>query len=103
MAHTITLALATAALTLAPVAASAQNTEQRTTGVAYRDLDLTTEQGRAELDRRIDYAARQVCAIDEADLGTRILTREKRNCYRDARAQLDERFAQVIARGRGNG
>jgi UrcA family protein len=103
MAHKIVLALATAALALAPVAAGAQTTEQRTTGVTHRDLDLTTESGRAELDRRIDAAARQVCAIGETDLGTRIMTREKRTCYREAREQLDRQFAQVIARGRSNG
>lgn len=103
MAHKIIMALATAALAITPVAASAQASEQRTTGVTYRDLDLTTEAGRAELDRRIDYAARQVCAIDEADVGTRIVTREKRACYREAREQLDQRFAQMIAEGRGNG
>lgn len=100
MAHKIILALATAALSIAPVAANAATVEQRTTGVAFRDLDLTTEAGRAELDRRIDAAARQVCAIGETDVGTRIVTREKRECYREARAQLDQRFAQVISEGR---
>lgn len=103
MAHKIVLALATAALALAPVAAGAQTTEQRTTGVTHRDLDLSTETGRAELERRIDAAARQVCAIGETDLGTRIMTREKRACYREAREQLDERFARVISEGRDNG
>ena len=107
MAHKIialaAAALAPAALFLAPVAASAQSTEQRTTGVTHRDLDLATEEGRAELERRIDNAARQVCAIGETDLGTRIMTREKRTCYREAREQLDRQFARVIAEGRENG
>lgn len=100
MAHKIILALATAALVVSPVAASATTTEQRTTGVSYADLDLTTEDGRAQLDRRIDAAARQVCAIGETDLGTRIMTREKRACYREARQQLEQRFARVISEGR---
>jgi UrcA family protein len=103
MAHKIMLALATAALTIAPVAAMAQATDQRTTGVTYSDLDLSTEAGRAELERRIDTAARQVCAIGESDVGTRIVTREKRACYREAREQLDQRFARVISEGRDNG
>ena len=103
MAHKIILALATAALTIAPVAAFAQATDQRTTGVTYSDLDLSTEAGRAELERRIDSAARQVCAIGESDVGTRIVTREKRTCYREAREQLDQRFARLISEGRDNG
>lgn len=103
MAHKIALALATAALLATPVMAGAQQTEQRTVGVTYADLDLATEAGRAELDRRIDNAARSACAMGEADLGTRVMTREKRTCYRDARAQLDQRFARVIADGRNAG
>ncbi len=103
MAHKIALALATAALLATPLAASAQTTVQRTVGVTYTDLDLTTEAGRAELERRIDNAARSACAIGETDLGTRLLTREKRACYRDARAQLDQRFAQVIADSQDRG
>lgn len=103
MAYRIILALATAALAITPVAAAAQATQQRTTGVTFSDLDLATEAGREELDRRIDAAARQVCAIGESDVGTRIVTREKRTCYREARQQLEERFAQVLAQGRENG
>ncbi|MEO5705454.1 MAG: UrcA family protein [Alteraurantiacibacter sp.] len=103
MAHKIVLALATAALLATPVMAGAQRIEQRTVGVTHTDLDLATEDGRAELERRIDNAARSACAMDETDLGTRVLTREKRACYRDARAQLDQRFARVIADGRNAG
>jgi UrcA family protein len=103
MAHKIALALATAALLAAPVMAGAQQIEQRTVGVTFADLDLTTEAGRAELERRIDNAARSACAMGEADLGTRVMTREKRTCYREARAQLDQRFARVIADGRNAG
>jgi UrcA family protein len=101
MFKAISLALATvslgAALTLA-VPAAAQQRDTRTTGVTYADLDLATEEGRAELDRRIDYAARQVCGMSERTIGSNIVTRETRTCFRDAKRQLEQHFAGVIAR-----
>ena len=99
-----TLALVSASLIATPIAASAATSgEQRTTGVTYSDLDLSTEQGRAELDRRIDNAARQVCGMDDAVLGTRLPGRQERQCYREAREQLDRHFARVIEQNRGQG
>ena len=105
MHRTLALALASIALVATPLAAQAdtpRDQDQRV-GVTWRDLDLTTEQGRAELDRRIDAAARYACRMDETVLGTRIPTREQRDCYREARNQLDQRFAQVIAQSQARG
>jgi len=84
-----------AALALAP-AVSAAERGQQTTGVSYRDLDLRTDAGQAELGQRIDRAARQVCNLDESVLGTRIPSRDARACYVQAKRQLDEQFAVVM-------
>lgn len=91
--RTATFSLAAAALAIAP-AVSAEDAP-RTTGVSYADLDLSTEEGVAELDRRIDAAAKQVCGVDDVNVGTRIMTRESRKCYRSAKRQLDQHFASV--------
>lgn len=88
-----TIALAAAALTLAPAAGAKD--EPRTSGIAYGDLDLSTKEGVAELDRRIEAAAREVCGMDESTLGTRIVSRDARNCLREARRQLDQHFAKI--------
>lgn len=96
MLKTASITLA-AALTLAGTAVAAQETDTRTTGVTYRDLDLSTAEGRAELDRRIDNAARQVCGVNERQLGSNIMTRESRTCYRSAKRELEQHFAQIIA------
>ncbi|GAA0265965.1 hypothetical protein GCM10009127_01680 [Alteraurantiacibacter aestuarii] len=95
MIKTITLALASAALFAAP-AASAAERETRTTGVTHTDLDLTTEDGRAELDRRIESAAKNVCGMNERATGSNMTSREARTCYRDAKRQLDNHFAEII-------
>lgn len=89
LAFAATLALASPTL--------AQERDTRTTGVTYQDLDLSTEQGRAELAQRIDDAAKQVCGMGERSLGSNIVTRESRSCYRDAKRQLERHFAEVIA------
>ena len=105
MHRTLALALASFTLIATPLAVHAETgrDEDQRVGVTWRDLDLATEHGRAELDRRIEAAARYACRMDETVLGTRIPTREQRDCYREARNQLDQRFAQVIAQGQGRG
>ncbi|HZF45332.1 MAG TPA: UrcA family protein, partial [Sphingomonadaceae bacterium] len=63
--------------------------------VSYKDLDLTTEQGQKELDRRIDGAAREVCGMNEERTGTRIVSSDARKCYKEARKQLENRLAAL--------
>ncbi len=95
MLKTISMTLAGAAL-LATPALAAQEREQRTTGVSYQDLDLTSEDGRKELDSRIEGAAKEVCGMGERSTGSNMASRESRKCYRDAKRQLEEHFADVI-------
>lgn len=87
--------IASAAFALAP-ALSAAETDHRTTGVVYSDLDLKSETGRAELEQRIDRAAKQVCGIGESTVGTRIRSRDARECYAQAKRELDEHFAEIL-------
>ena len=88
------IAFAAAALSLATTGYAAE-TQQRTTGVSYTDLDLSTDEGKAELDNRIERAAQEVCGLGEHELGTRVRSRDARECYQNAKRQLDRHFAQV--------
>ncbi len=63
--------------------------------VTYDDLDLSSEAGQKELDHRIDNAARKVCGLDQKDVGSLIPSREARDCYRDARKQIEKRVATL--------
>ena len=91
---TIAAAATAVSMSLAP-AVSAAETEQRTTAVNYTDLDLSTAQGTQELDRRIDRAAQRVCNMDGHEVGTRVRSREARQCYQDAKRTLNQHFAQI--------
>lgn len=95
MLKTVSIALAAAAM-LASVGVAAQERDTRTAGVVYRDLDLATVEGRAELDRRIDNAAKEACGVRERQVGSNIMTRESRECYRNAKRDLERHFAQMI-------
>lgn len=96
-ANTIKLAIAAAALAIAPTAAFAGDADvvERTTKVEYNDLDLTTEAGVAELDSRIESAARAVCNINQHQVGTRVRSRDARECFTAAKSQLDRQFAAI--------
>lgn len=95
MLKNITLALAATALFAAP-AVSAQERDTRTTGVSVADLDLSTEEGRRALDQRISNAAREVCGMNEREVGSNIASRESRRCFQDAKRQMQQHFAQRI-------
>ncbi len=94
--NTLRIAIALAAALPLAVVAHAAETDQRTTGVVYDDLDLASDAGKAELNRRIDRAAKLVCGLGESTVGTRIRTREARTCYDDARRALDNHFAGIL-------
>lgn len=58
----IAAVIAAAAVSLAvPAAASAQEVGEISTSVAWNDLDVTTPTGAAQLDQRINTAARRAC------------------------------------------
>lgn len=93
------VALAAAFALATPFAASAAGVaESQTVDVQFNDLDLATEDGRAELERRLDSAARDVCGMNDKRTGTRISDRESRKCFREARGQLDRQLAAIVER-----
>lgn len=67
--------------------------------LVWKDLDLTTDAGKAELDSRIDAAATQVCSA-EAVTGTRIARGASPACLAEARDAIKARIAAKTAPGR---
>jgi UrcA family protein len=70
-----------AALSTAPAVAN-----DRAAYVTYQDIDLTSEAGQAELQARLDKAARQVCRFDANGY---LNTAEKEDaCFRATREKV---------------
>ncbi len=64
----------------------------------YNDLDLTTDAGKAELEKRIDTVMRQACP-GEAITGSRIASDpERTECMADVRRQI---MARINSRSGG--
>ena len=95
------LALALAAAALAAPAAAKD--EAPTVGVRYGDLDLTSAAGQRQLDIRLERAAREVCGFDEKMVGSHLRSQHSRECYREARRDLDQQFAQLVSRKSAGG
>jgi UrcA family protein len=95
------VALAGTLFAIQPALASAQETESM--AVTYDDLDLTSDEGREQLDRRIDKAAEKVCGADEATVGSRIRSRETRQCIRQAKRDIERNLAAIIEDNRAGG
>ena len=65
--------------------------------VHYKDLDLKTAEGKTELNRRIEKAARTVCGLDQAPTtGSRMHSRSQTDCYRNAMRQIEPQFARLV-------
>ncbi len=92
--YAMALALAATGIVLSPAIASAQ--DERSASISYSDLDLTTEDGIAALNQRIERAARYVCGLDDVNLGTRLRSREARQCVSEARENIEESLAEVV-------
>ncbi len=81
---TIGLVLAAvSALVAVPATASPEGVKR----VAYADLQLETEAGRAELQRRLDRAVRSICSVDGVPQSTALEAEEAR-CIADTSASL---------------
>ncbi len=65
--------------------------------VSYDDLDLSTAKGQAELAKRVDEAARQVCSANSIKTGTILRSKAEKECYRDTREKLQDRVAALSA------
>lgn len=103
--QTANAAIASVAATLAlcamtPPAIAAAPAAENAREVRYSDLNLKSEEGRAELSRRIERAARAACGLDTLETGSRIRSQSKEKCYRDALRQIEPQFARIIETGR---
>ena len=91
------IAAAAAALAAGPAAASAPPTEF----VSYHDLNLAGPDGQAQLQDRLDKAARRVCRFDDSG---QIRTADEENaCYRASRQQAAVQMAQAVSEERRGG
>ena len=82
-------ALATA-MTAGPALAG-----ERAEHVPYRDLDLATLEGQAELQQRLDSAARRVCRF--ADDGQLVTPADENACFRATRKTVDIQLARLTS------
>ena len=99
------IAAAAAALCLtAPIAVSAQEVGEVTTSVAWNDLDVTTPAGAAQLDQRINTAARRACRGVRATGTNMSQTAFCRSQIRDSvMARMDEPTREGYAQARAQG
>lgn len=90
--------LAAALVATFPAAAQAAELQFRQT-VAYGDLDLTTVEGTAELDRRIKRAANRVCR--QTALFYHMPPSVRPTCWRLTYAETKSSIELAIAEARG--
>lgn len=91
MIKTALLAAAAMAAIGAVVPAQAESVS-----VSYRDLDLTTPEGRNALSKRIDDAARSACGYGKMQTGTRVPSRAASACYKQARNNSRATMAAIL-------
>jgi UrcA family protein len=71
--------------------------------VEYKDLDLSSDAGRTTLQNRIESAARDVCGVRKTNTGTRMPMGKARKCYDDVMADMNQSFATMLGRAKGEG
>jgi len=77
--------------------------EARTVHVEYGDLDLASQEGQDELQRRIDRAALLVCEYEDVEARTRDPHQNTSRCYREVRRGLMPEFTEVVEREQAAG
>jgi UrcA family protein len=102
----ISAGLASAALIATPAMAGGNQAGQhpaQSVQIKFADLNLSTAEGQATLDRRINSAARKVCRLDEQRTGTRIPSHERKVCFAKAKASAKQQMASAINQTRRGG
>nr|WP_161593713.1 UrcA family protein [Parerythrobacter lutipelagi] len=82
-----------AALAFSAVAAPAHADELK---VAFSDLNLASSEGQATLEARIDRAAKDVCGYNDINTGSRMFSREIKQCYEKAKKSATRQMASVV-------
>ena len=95
MRHTLSM-IALAALVSAPAMAAPAAEKGRTVRIAYSDLDVTTPEGRAAVEARIDSRLRKACTFEASryTLGHPVLDDQ---CFTNARAAALTELNRVVA------
>ena len=93
---TLAVATATLALALSSGAALAQTTQPVTKSVKFSDLNLSTPEGQARLETRIESAIRDVCSDHLDRSGTRIRSNSYNECLANARASTQRQVAAAL-------
>lgn len=100
-------AAATAAALITTPALAANNTTNKQAApsmtVKYADLNLASAEGQAQLERRIDAAARKVCQVGKHRTGTRVPSMERKKCFAKARQSARSQMATVMNNDRLGG
>lgn len=86
-------ALAAATVCAGAVPAMASDTQKESLSISYGDLDLESANGRAELSRRFDQAAREKCGIS-ADAKPNY---SARICFKNTSQQYQQFAAAIFA------
>ena len=87
----------------APAMAGEAPTIEKTRGVKYADLDLSTQEGQDRLRARMNAAARQVCGYSEIQVGTTFPDRHSRQCYKETREGFEREVARATERQENRG
>lgn len=107
MLKTFIAAAATgAALIVTPATAGSNSNSQsqaQSVSIDYSDLNLGTARGQAQLERRIESAARKVCKLNVQRTGTRLSSPERKACYSKARQTARSQMATVMNAERRGG
>ena len=88
------LAAAAAAMAASALPAAAATEQAGRSSVSYSDLDLSSDAGRAELTKRFDQAAREMCGITGESAKLR---GKQRYCYESNSKSMKARVAAILA------
>ena len=94
---TLTIAAATLAMAVTATPALAGSGDVASKSVGYADLNLSTPEGQARLDQRIESAAKSVCRVYEIRTGTRLPSSQANACLANARASAKKQVSAVMA------
>lgn len=92
-----------ASLAAIGLAFSAAAVQAETIAVPFADLNLATPQGQERLAKRVDSAARAVCGVNEARVGTRIRDKKAIACFEAAKAKAHSQFAAAAEKNAKGG
>ncbi len=98
-----TLPLFALAAAASPALAAPADLETVTVKIAYADVDVTTAEGRAALEARIDARLRKACAVAAAARYTHTRSAVDGKCVAEARTAALAEVERAVAMRQGSG